>query len=211
MLQMPLLFSLRQLAQILSQKRDLAGAARCIEETTDISERDVAFTVAWPIASAREGADWSFRTLDTYLTISFDAAASITPDDAYRRAFAKKGAFLVYDQLARRLRKRPDLAPLFTELEEVSSETGRLGAAPPDPGNSAAWTRLYALVGRKDELEAKLADRFIRLGLADTSGARVEDLPAAMPAEIAIRVATVSPRLGANAAMHAATSGSCTR
>jgi CHAT domain-containing protein len=184
--QLNLLASLRHLAQILAQKGDLAGAARCIEETTDISESDLAFTVAWSVSKARESVDWDFRTLDTYLTISFDPAASIKPDDAYRRAFAKKGAFLVYDQLARRLRKRPDLAPLFAELEEVSSETGRLGAAPPEPGNSAAWRRLYALMSRQDELETKLADRFIRLGLTDTGGVRVEDLPAALPAETAL-------------------------
>jgi CHAT domain-containing protein len=177
---------LRHLAQILAQKGDLAGAARCIEETTDIARTDLAFTLAWSVGRAREGVDWDFRTLDTYLIISFDPAASIKPDEAYRRAFAKKGAFLVYDQLARRLRKRPDLAPLFTELEAVSSETGRLGTVPPDPGDSAAWRRLYALMSRKDELEAILADRLIRLGPTETGGARVEDLPAALPAGTAL-------------------------
>ena len=127
-----------------------------------------------------------WRILDTYLKISFDPAAAISPYDAYRRAFAKKGAILAYDRRARQLRKRPNLAPLFAELETVSAETGRLGAAPPEPGNTAAWHKLRTLLNRKDQLEADLADQFVRLGLTDTLATRLEDLPSALPAETAL-------------------------
>jgi CHAT domain-containing protein len=185
-LQMALLNSMRHLAQILAEKGDLAGAAQCIEETTDISVRDVASIAARPFGTAPENLNLDWRILDTYLKISFDPAAAITPYDAYRRAFAKKGAVLVYDRRVRQLRKRPDLAPLFAELESVSSETGRLGAAPPERGNAAAWRRLRDLLNRKNQLEADLADQFIRLGLTDTIAMRVEDLPAVLPAESAL-------------------------
>ena len=183
---MALLNSMTHLAQILAEKGDLAGAARCIQETTDIAVQDVASSAARPFGRAPEGLDLDWRVLDTYLKISFDPAAAISPYDAYRRAFAKKGAILAYDRRARQLRKRPDLAPLFAELEAVSAETGRLGAAPPEPGNAAAWRKLRTLLNRKDQLEADLADQFIQLGLTDALATRLEDLPAALPADTAL-------------------------
>jgi CHAT domain-containing protein/tetratricopeptide (TPR) repeat protein len=182
-----LLTRMGQRAQALAKKGDLAGATRCIEEATDFAVREVAFNAGWSQRStAREIIDSDWRVLDTYLNRSFDPAAAISPFDAYRRAFAKKGARGVYERRARQLRKRPDLAPLFAELEAVSAETGRLGAARPEPGNTAAWRRLHALMNRKDELEAEVATWFIRLGLNEPVDTRVEDLPAVLPADSAL-------------------------
>jgi CHAT domain-containing protein/tetratricopeptide (TPR) repeat protein len=94
--------------------------------------------------------------LDAYLTVTQNAAASAT----YRHVLGWKGAIFIGLLNSRTMRHRPDLQPLFDELQVVSVRLSTLALRGPRQKLRATWERQMAeLSDRKDELERDLAQK----------------------------------------------------
>jgi CHAT domain-containing protein/tetratricopeptide (TPR) repeat protein len=94
--------------------------------------------------------------LDSYLTFTQQANVSET----YRHVLGWKGAIFMGLLISRTMRHRPDLKPLFDELELASVRLSTLAMRGPRENLRATWERQMAeLSDRKDELERNLAQK----------------------------------------------------
>jgi hypothetical protein len=133
--------SIYLLARLHGKEGNLVQAGRTMDEALEIEEQ------AWKFRAGMlklNDLNVLYRSmyvkiLNAFLATSLDARASIDPAMAYRRVLAWKGVFQAHDRRVRQVRERPELAPLFAELEAVSAEVGRRAASPPAPSDSAGW------------------------------------------------------------------------
>jgi CHAT domain-containing protein/tetratricopeptide (TPR) repeat protein len=122
--------------------------------------------------------------LDAYLTFTLQAGASET----YRHVLGWKGAIFMGLLNSRTMRHRPDLKPLFDDLELASVRLSTLAMRGPRKNLRATWERQMAeLSDRKDELERELAqksDEFRR----DKSLLQMEpaELQRCLPSDVAL-------------------------
>jgi CHAT domain-containing protein/tetratricopeptide (TPR) repeat protein len=94
--------------------------------------------------------------LDAYLTYTQKAGVPET----YRHVLGWKGAIFMGLLTSRTMRHRPDLKPLFDELELASVRLSTLALRGPRENLHATWERQMAeLSDRKDELERELAQK----------------------------------------------------
>ena len=96
------------------------------------------------------------RSLDAYLSLD----EAVSAEAAYERVFEWKGVILARQKRLRLERSRPDLAPLFAELERVTSRLATLVLQTAAPDTEALAERAEASASTEQErLEGSLAER----------------------------------------------------
>lgn len=95
-------------------------------------------------------------SLDAYLTYSAQGSAA----DVYRHVLGWKGAVFMGQLASRAQRHRPDLVPLFEQLEVVSARLSTLAMRGPREKLRVTWEHQVAeLSDRKEELERDLSSK----------------------------------------------------
>ncbi|MFO0868269.1 MAG: tetratricopeptide repeat protein [Pirellulales bacterium] len=96
--------------------------------------------------------------LDNYLTCA--AAFPQAREAAYRALLRWKGAVWLRQREGRAVADRPELLPVFQQLQTVARRLAKLALATPDPEALDAWRKqLDQLTQQKEELEQELARR----------------------------------------------------
>jgi CHAT domain-containing protein len=152
---------LGSLGSLSLHRRDYVQAAERFRESVDRYADGEAFLGAsgpeWYQQALSERAHKNF--LGPYLVLALDPRAKVKTAEVYQRVAAVKGALFMSQRLARAQRERPDLKPLYTELQALAADLARGALAPPPLEDRAGWDRIDQQTGRKQELERELGQR----------------------------------------------------
>jgi CHAT domain-containing protein/tetratricopeptide (TPR) repeat protein len=132
----------------------------------------------------------SLGALSNYLSLA--SAAGIGDGAVYAYVLESKGAVTARQSLVRLERRRPNLKPLFDELQTVGTRLSNLSLAGPDPKHpELRLQKIEALTEQKELLEGKLSGQYhefaqtrdaARLGREE----QLKKLQAAIPPQIAL-------------------------
>jgi CHAT domain-containing protein len=181
--------SLGALARLYGRRGELGRASRCLQDALDVFEEGFQYRAA--AVGARDYRP-NFLSIyaqlfGNYLAASLDPRAEIEPGTAYRRVLAWKGAHFAAERRARKWRERPELKPVYAELQAVSAAVARSTYSLPAEKDSAAWERLYAAMRRKEEVETELAGRVLNLSQGENRIVPdAEEFRAVLPAGVAL-------------------------
>jgi tetratricopeptide (TPR) repeat protein/CHAT domain-containing protein len=96
--------------------------------------------------------------LDAYVSVT--ATAPVGADDVYRHVLGWKGAVFLRQYASRAARNRPELKPLFENLESISIRLSNLALRVPDAKGRAAWERQISLLSeQKETIERDLGNK----------------------------------------------------
>jgi len=148
---------------------DHVRAAQAVAECLDLFAESLEISAAAQSETMQQSLSQSmFMRLGQYLSLSLDPRSGITAEDAYRRVLALKGAHFARQHHARQWRNRPELVPLYEELETVSARLAAMTYSAPPPEDRTTWSILGTLADRQAKLESDLMDRIEQLGIART-------------------------------------------
>ena len=122
--------------------------------------------------------------LDNLIAVGtqFDEAAA----SAYRAMLRWKGGVWMRQREARAVVDRPELLPVFKNIQSVAARLAKLALTPPDAKNLATWrTQLEQLTQQKEELEQELARRSVAWREAKRD-VTPEDLRNSLPEDVAL-------------------------
>jgi CHAT domain-containing protein len=153
--------TLNDLASLYLQKGQFARAARCLDEAISALEGGFEARAAFQHGQYHDGG--TARPFQIYLNLALDHRGEMEPGSVYRHVLTWKGAHLLRERRLRQWRERPEMRPLYAELQTVSADVSRMSLRPPPEGDSAAWERLHARMRRKEDLEFELAARVRQL------------------------------------------------
>jgi CHAT domain-containing protein len=178
----------RSLGGISLRRGDYLQAAERFRESVDLYADGGAFLAA----SGSENEQWSHSKeahegfLGPYLVLALDRRAKIAPAQAYQRVLAVKGAWFMSQRLARAQRERPDLQPLYAELQTLAADLARDTLRPPPPGDRARWDRIDQQTGRKLALQWELGQRVLEQQRQQQGRPQLAQLQAALSGEAAL-------------------------
>ena len=117
--------------------------------------------------------------LDGYVSLASHRPQSV--EAVYQEVLAWKGAVFSFQRLARVAASQPELAPLRTELEDITHQLAVATFAIPETGHADEWRQqLVQLRDRKERLETELARQSTAFRRQQRS-VRPADLQAALP------------------------------
>jgi CHAT domain-containing protein/tetratricopeptide (TPR) repeat protein len=122
--------------------------------------------------------------LDAYLSLAVLAGGF--DEVALTHLVAWKGMVLARQQAARAVANRPELQPVFAELQSVCSQLAAAAFSTPAPGGQEIWRRRIAeLSERKESLERQLARESAAFREA-TRPATLDEVRAALPQDVVL-------------------------
>ncbi|WP_417731252.1 CHAT domain-containing tetratricopeptide repeat protein [Rosistilla oblonga] len=122
--------------------------------------------------------------LDTYLSLL--ARADVPKENAFRQVLAWKGSTLVRQRQMRQIADDDSIAPVFEQLQHVSSQLATLSRVEPTTEKQAVWqTQIAELTDAKEKLEAELSQKNAEFRESPKPVA-IEDLRAALPPDAAL-------------------------
>jgi CHAT domain-containing protein/tetratricopeptide (TPR) repeat protein len=180
--------TLQNLGYIALRKGDYGQAAEHFREGVDSMAEGLMFLGPVGGESIRQvhGRHGHDECLGCYLSYSLNPRSGISAAEAYGRVLAIKGAFLLSQRLVRAERGRPELKPLYTELQTLSSDLARVALSPPPPDDRPAWDRIARQADRKKILETNLAERIYVQQRQPQPRPAVDRVQASLPADGAL-------------------------
>jgi CHAT domain-containing protein/tetratricopeptide (TPR) repeat protein len=194
--------TLQNLGYIALRRGDYRQAAERFRESVDSMAEGQVFLGAFGTESVRQAHSASSYQgcLGCYLSYSLNARSGIRAEEAYERVLAIKGAFFVSQRLMRGERERPELTPIYAELQTLSGDLARAALSPPPPDDRAAWDRITRQASRKQSLEQDLGERIYLQQRRPQARPAVDRVQASLPADMAlvdfVQVRTVLPPWG---------------
>jgi tetratricopeptide (TPR) repeat protein/CHAT domain-containing protein len=181
--------ALLELATVLLCSGDRSGAEPLCRQALDVHAKIRELTAAG-LGERRQLAMTAAlrRNLDLYLSLG-DA---VSVEQAYERMLDWKGVILARQKRLRLERKLPDLAPLFSELDRVTSRLATLVLQTSEPGSEALAERARSirdLTQERERLEGVLAQRGAALTKPQALGTgmvAVRAVGSALPADAAL-------------------------
>ncbi len=153
--------ALKGLFQFYVRRADYQRAVRMMPEFVE-AEAEMDLASLNPGSVGRGG--FGTGAIQEYLSLLLNPQAALDRGAVYQSVLAWKGSRLLHQKQLRQCRERPELAPLYAELQSVSDQLATEALSSPAPENRVAWRNISELGQREFQVRFELDVQLRQLG-----------------------------------------------